>query len=76
VSSHLAVNDALLVILKNKVPASPPTLLKAAYVTMVSTLQHEHGRALDADYLRGRSITRGPTPLYINMKLRMAQIPI
>jgi putative membrane protein len=39
VSSHIAVNNALLAILKNKAPAPPPTLLRAAYSTMVSTLQ-------------------------------------
>jgi len=54
VSSHITVNDALLGILKNKLPAPPPTLLKAAYSTMVSTLQHESGRTLDADYVRGQ----------------------
>ena len=54
VSSHIAVNNALLGILKNKAPAPPPTLLKAAYATMVSTLQHESGRTLDADYIRGQ----------------------
>jgi len=54
VSSHITVNDALLGILKNRTPAPPPTLLKAAYATMVSTLQHESGRMLDADYVRGQ----------------------
>jgi putative membrane protein len=54
VSSHVAVNNALLAILKNKQAAPPPTLLKAAYSTMVSTLQHEDGQALDADYVRGQ----------------------
>src|SRR5271163_2784583 len=54
VSSHITVNDALLEILKNKQAAPPPTLLKAAYSTMVSTLQHESGRTLDADYVRGQ----------------------
>src|ERR1700687_3888506 len=49
VSSHIAVNNALMAILKNKAPAPPPTLLKAAYSTMVSTLQHESGQMLDAD---------------------------
>jgi putative membrane protein len=53
-SGHITVNDALLGILKNKLPAPPPTLLKAAYSTMVSTLQHESGRTLDADYVRGQ----------------------
>jgi len=54
VSSHITVNNALLGILKNKSPAPPPTLLKAAYTTMVSTLQHESGQTLDADYVRGQ----------------------
>jgi putative membrane protein len=54
VSSHIAVNDTLLGILKNKVPAPPPTLLKAAYATMVATLQHESGRSFDADYVQGQ----------------------
>jgi putative membrane protein len=48
------VNNALLAILKNKEATPPPTLLKAAYSTMVSTLVHESGRALDADYVRGQ----------------------
>jgi putative membrane protein len=54
VSSHITVNDALLAVLKNKAPVSPPTLLKAAYATTVSTLQHESGSTLDADYVRGQ----------------------
>jgi putative membrane protein len=54
VSSHITVNDALLAVLKNKAPAPPPTLLKAAYATTVSTLQHESGSTLDADYVRGQ----------------------
>jgi putative membrane protein len=54
VSSHITVNNALLEILKTKAPAPPPTLLKAAYATMVATLHHESGRTLDADYVRGQ----------------------
>jgi putative membrane protein len=54
VSSHITVNNALEAILKTKSPMPPPTLLKAAYVTMVSTLQHEQGKTLDADYVRGQ----------------------
>jgi putative membrane protein len=54
VSSHITVNDALLAILRNKRPVPPPTLLKAAYSTIVSTLQNERGRVLDADYVRGQ----------------------
>jgi hypothetical protein len=77
VSSHITVNNALLGILKSKAPVPPPTLLKAAYATMVSTLQHETSQALDAEYVRGdKSITRRPTPLCMNTKLRMAQILI
>src|ERR1017187_5768644 len=53
-SSHITVNDALLAVLKNKAPVPPPTLLKAAYATTVSTLQHESGSTLDADYVRGQ----------------------
>jgi putative membrane protein len=54
VSSHITVNDALEAILKTKAPTPPPTLLKAAYATMVATLQHEQGKTLDADYVRGQ----------------------
>jgi len=54
VSSHITVNDALLAVLKNKAPVPPPTLLKAAYATTVSTLQHESGSTLDTDYVRGQ----------------------
>ena len=54
VSSHVTVNNALLAILNNKPPVPPPTLLKAAYATTVSTLQHESGSTLDADYVRGQ----------------------
>jgi putative membrane protein len=54
VSSHITVNNALLAILKNKAPVPPPTLLRAANSTMVSTLQHESGKTFDADYVRGQ----------------------
>src|SRR5208337_2859635 len=65
VSSHIAVNNALLAILKSKAPVPPPTLLKAAYATIVSNLQHETGQALDADYVRGQvNYQRGNTALY------------
>jgi putative membrane protein len=65
VSSHISVNNALLAILKNKAPVPPPTLLKAAYATMVSTLQHESGETLDADYVRGQvNYQRANTALY------------
>jgi putative membrane protein len=65
VSSHITVNNALLAILKNKSPVAPPTLLKAAYATMVSTLQHETGDTFDADYVRGQiNYQRANTALY------------
>ncbi len=65
VSSHVAVNNALLAILKKKAPVPPPTLLKAAYATMVSTLEHESGQRLDADYVRGQvNYQKGNTALY------------
>jgi putative membrane protein len=54
VSSHITVNNSLLGILKTKAPAPPPTLLKAAYSTMVSTLRHESGPTLDTDYVEGQ----------------------
>jgi putative membrane protein len=53
-SSHVTVNNALTAILKNKAPTPPPTLLKAAYSTIISTLEHESGHTLDADYVRGQ----------------------
>jgi len=65
VSSHVAVNNALLAILKKKAPVPSPTLLKAAYATMVSTLEHESGQTLDADYVRGQvNYQRANTALY------------
>ena len=65
VSSHISVNKALLAILKNKAPVPPPTLLKAAYAAMVSSLQHETGETLDADYVRGQvNYQRANTALY------------
>ncbi len=65
VSSHINVNNALLAILKNKGPVPPPTLLKAAYSTMVSTLQHESGQTFDADYVKGQvNYQRANTALY------------
>jgi putative membrane protein len=54
VSSHIIVNNILEAILKRKAPVPPPTLLKAAYATMISTLQHETGQKFDADYVRGQ----------------------
>jgi len=65
VGSHITVNNALLGILKKKQAAPPPTLLKAAYSTMVSTLQHEDSQALDTDYVRGQvNYQRANTALY------------
>jgi putative membrane protein len=65
VSSHIAVNNALLAILKKKAPTPPPTLLQAAYATMVATLQHERGRGVDADYIRGQILYQNAnTALY------------
>jgi putative membrane protein len=65
VSSHITVNNALLEILKSKGSAPPPTLLKGAYATMVSTLQHESGHKLDADYIRGQvNYQKANTALY------------
>jgi putative membrane protein len=54
VSSHLAVNGALVTILERKAPVPPPTLLEAAYATMMSTLEDEAGRTFDRDYVRGQ----------------------
>lgn len=54
VSSHILVDNKLLTILKEKASTPPPTLLKAAYATMVSTLEHDHGHRLDEDYVRGQ----------------------
>jgi putative membrane protein len=54
VSSHLAVNEALEAILKRRAPVPPPTLLRAAYATMIAMLQHETGRTFDKDYVRGQ----------------------
>jgi putative membrane protein len=65
VSSHITVNSALLEILKKKAPVPPPTLLKAAYATMVATLQHETSESFDADYVRGQvNYQRANTALY------------
>lgn len=65
VSSHITVNNALLAIPTNKAPVPPPTLLKAAYATMVSTLQHETGEMLEADYVRGQvNYQKANTALY------------
>jgi putative membrane protein len=54
VSSHIAVNNALTAILKNRARTPPPTLLKAAYAAIISMLQHENGDTFDADYVMGQ----------------------
>jgi putative membrane protein len=54
VSSHIAVNSGLAAILKTKAPTPPPTLLQAAYSTIVATLTHESGQTFDADYVNGQ----------------------
>jgi putative membrane protein len=54
VSSHITVNNALEAILKRKAPLPPPTLLQAAYLTLIWTLQHEAGKPFDADYVTGQ----------------------
>jgi putative membrane protein len=65
VSSHITVNNALTAILKNKAATPPPTLLKAAYSTMVSILQGESGRTFDADYVAGQvNYQKANTALY------------
>src|SRR5246127_5734476 len=48
VSSHIAVNNALDAILRKKPAVPPPTLLKAAYATMISN------NSFDSDYVRGQ----------------------
>jgi putative membrane protein len=65
VSSHITVNNALEAILKRKAPLPPPTLLQAAYATMIWTLQHETGQTFDADYVTGQvNYQRGNAALY------------
>ncbi len=54
VSSHIEVNDALEGITKRKTPVPPPTLLKAAYRTIISTLEAEKGPRFDVEYVRGQ----------------------
>jgi putative membrane protein len=54
VSSHVAVNNALDAILRKKTAVPPPTLLKAAYSTMISSLEHEDGKTFDSDYITGQ----------------------
>lgn len=54
VSSHNVVNDDLEAILQRRAPVPPPTLLKAAYATILSTLRDEEGRPFDHDYVRAQ----------------------
>jgi putative membrane protein len=54
VSSHITVDNALKAILEKKAATPPPTLLQAAYSSIVSTLQHERGKTFDADYVHGQ----------------------
>jgi putative membrane protein len=53
-SSHIAVNNALLGVLRQKAPVPPPTLLRAAYASMLWSLRHDTGQAFDADYIQGQ----------------------
>lgn len=54
VSSHIEVNNLLEAILNRKAQIPPPTLLKAAYATTISTLEEEKDKRFDADYVRGQ----------------------
>ena len=54
VISHIAVNDALEVVMKRKAPVPPPTLLRVAYGTIISTLEAEKGPRFDLEYVRGQ----------------------
>jgi putative membrane protein len=54
VGSHIDVDQVLETILNRKHPVPRPTLLKAAYMTMISTLETEKGPRFDADYVRGQ----------------------
>ena len=53
-STHTAVNDALVAILKRKGPVPPPTLLQAAYATILGMLEEEDGHTFDCDYVNGQ----------------------
>jgi putative membrane protein len=65
VSSHITVNNALEAILKRKTPLPPPTLLQAAYATMIWTLQQDAGQTFDADYVTGQiNYQKGNAALY------------
>jgi predicted outer membrane protein len=54
VSSHIEVNDALEAITKHKASVPPPTLLKAAYKTILRTLEAEKGPRFDDEYVHGQ----------------------
>ncbi len=65
VSSHITVNNALEAILKRKAPLPPPTLLQAAYATMLWTLQQATGQRFDAAYITGQvNYQKGNVALY------------
>jgi predicted outer membrane protein len=65
VSSHITVNNALEAILKRKAPIPPPTLLQAAYTTMVSTLQ-PYGQSLAENTALCRQV-RAATAAVLNI---------
>jgi putative membrane protein len=54
ISAHIDVHNQLKAIIGRKGQLPPPTLLQAAYATMMATLRHEQGSALDADFIRGQ----------------------
>ena len=54
VSSHIEVNDTLEGITQTEAPVPPPTLLKAAYKTIISTLEDEKLLRFDSEYVRGQ----------------------
>jgi putative membrane protein len=54
VVTHIPVTDALNAILERKGVKPPATLLQAAYETMISTLESEHGASFDRDYITGQ----------------------
>lgn len=65
VSSHITVNNALKAILEHKAPLPPPTLLQAAYATIIWSLQRESGQTFDADYVKGQvAYQKGNAALY------------
>jgi putative membrane protein len=65
VSSHITVNNALKAILEHKAPLPPPTLLQAAYATIIWSLQRESGQTFDAAYVKGQvEYQKGNAALY------------